>query len=70
MDWIDSKVLVLGLGDTGLSMTRWLARHGARVRVADTRDAPSHPTTGGVYRVDREDDLNWLYSEFGQYRDF
>jgi UDP-N-acetylmuramoylalanine-D-glutamate ligase len=22
------RVLVLGLGDTGLSMTRWLARHG------------------------------------------
>ena len=30
--------LVLGLGDTGLSLTRWLMRHGARVRVADTRD--------------------------------
>ena len=27
----DRKVLVLGLGDTGLSMARWLARHGARV---------------------------------------
>ena len=33
----DRKVLVLGLGDTGLSMARWLARHGARVHVADTR---------------------------------
>lgn len=36
------KVLVLGLGDTGLSMTRWLARHGADVCVADTRDRPPH----------------------------
>lgn len=36
----DRKVLVLGLGDTGLSMTRWLARHGADVRVADTRENP------------------------------
>src|SRR5688572_28778686 len=36
------KVLVLGLGDTGMSMTRWLARHGAEVRVADTRAAPPH----------------------------
>ncbi len=36
------RVLVLGLGDTGLSMTRWLARHGAQVRVADTRAAPPH----------------------------
>lgn len=36
------KVLVLGLGDTGMSMTRWLARQGAVVSVADTRDAPPH----------------------------
>lgn len=36
------KVLVLGLGDTGLSMTRWLVRHGADVCVADTRDRPPH----------------------------
>jgi len=34
------KVLVLGLGDTGLSMAKWLARRGASVRVADTRTAP------------------------------
>ena len=34
------KVVVLGLGDTGLSMARWLARRGASVRVADTRRAP------------------------------
>jgi len=34
------KVLVLGLGDTGLSMAQWLARQGARVRVADTRERP------------------------------
>jgi secreted trypsin-like serine protease len=25
--------------------------------------------TGGVYRVDRADDLNWLYGEFGEYLD-
>jgi UDP-N-acetylmuramoylalanine--D-glutamate ligase len=36
------KVLVLGLGDTGLSMTRWLVRHGAGVRVADSRAEPPH----------------------------
>jgi len=33
---------VLGLGDTGLSMARWLARRGARVSVADSREAPPH----------------------------
>ncbi len=31
---------MLGLGETGLSMTRWLARAGAEVRVADTRPVP------------------------------
>jgi len=36
------KVVVLGLGDTGLSMARWLARRGAVVRVADSRAAPPH----------------------------
>lgn len=36
------KVLVLGLGDTGLSCARWLAAHGAEVSVADTRAAPPH----------------------------
>jgi UDP-N-acetylmuramoylalanine--D-glutamate ligase len=41
-DWNNAKVLVLGLGDTGLSMTRWLARHGARVAVADSRAEPPH----------------------------
>ncbi|HUP93982.1 MAG TPA: UDP-N-acetylmuramoyl-L-alanine--D-glutamate ligase [Burkholderiales bacterium] len=41
-DWKDRKVLVLGLGDTGLSMTRWLAARGARVSVADTRATPPH----------------------------
>jgi UDP-N-acetylmuramoylalanine--D-glutamate ligase len=32
--------VVLGLGQTGLSLVRHLLRHGARVRVADTRPAP------------------------------
>ena len=34
------RVLVLGLGDTGLSVARWVERHGALARVADTRAAP------------------------------
>ena len=36
------KVVVLGLGDTGLSMARWLARRGANVRIADSRREPPH----------------------------
>ncbi|HEY2628269.1 MAG TPA: UDP-N-acetylmuramoyl-L-alanine--D-glutamate ligase [Usitatibacter sp.] len=45
-DWQAKDVLVLGLGDTGLSSIRWLARHGARLRAADTRTAP--PALGTV----------------------
>ena len=33
-------VLVIGLGESGLAMARWLAREGASVRVADSREAP------------------------------
>jgi UDP-N-acetylmuramoylalanine--D-glutamate ligase len=36
----DKQVLVLGLGDTGLSALRWLNAQGARLSVADTRDNP------------------------------
>jgi UDP-N-acetylmuramoylalanine--D-glutamate ligase len=34
------KVLVLGLGDTGLSVVHWVESEGGSVRVADTRSAP------------------------------
>ena len=33
-------VLVLGLGESGLAMTRWCARQGAELRVADSRATP------------------------------
>jgi UDP-N-acetylmuramoylalanine--D-glutamate ligase len=39
-EWQGRSVLVLGLGDTGLSAVRWLARRGSRLRAADTRAAP------------------------------
>jgi UDP-N-acetylmuramoylalanine--D-glutamate ligase len=34
------RILVLGLGDTGLAVAKWAARERASVRVADTRQAP------------------------------
>jgi UDP-N-acetylmuramoylalanine--D-glutamate ligase len=34
------QVLVLGLGESGLAMAAWCARHGAAVRVWDSREAP------------------------------
>ncbi len=36
------RVVVLGLGDTGLSCARWLAARGASVHVTDSRSAPPH----------------------------
>jgi UDP-N-acetylmuramoylalanine--D-glutamate ligase len=45
-EWKGKSVLVLGLGDTGLSVVRALARRGARLRAADTRAAP--PALGEV----------------------
>ena len=35
-----AKVLVLGLGDTGLSVARWVERQGGSARAADSRAAP------------------------------
>ena len=40
MSWAGKKVLVLGAGESGLSMARHLADAGASLRVADTREAP------------------------------
>ena len=34
------RVLVLGLGDSGLSAARWVEREGGKARVADTRSSP------------------------------
>ena len=45
-EWKGKNVLVLGLGDTGLATVRWLAKRGARLRVADTRAAP--PSLGAL----------------------
>ncbi|MET0509493.1 MAG: UDP-N-acetylmuramoyl-L-alanine--D-glutamate ligase [Burkholderiaceae bacterium] len=35
---------VIGLGESGLAMARWLDRHGARVSVLDSRDSPPSAT--------------------------
>lgn len=40
MDLKGKQTLVLGLGESGLAMAKWLAREGARVRVADSRAVP------------------------------
>ena len=40
MSYQGRDAVVLGLGQTGLSLVRYLTRHRARVRVADTRASP------------------------------
>ncbi|MBU3910555.1 MAG: UDP-N-acetylmuramoyl-L-alanine--D-glutamate ligase [Gammaproteobacteria bacterium] len=42
MNLTGKHVLVLGLGESGLAMAQWCTRHGASVRVADTRAAPPY----------------------------
>jgi UDP-N-acetylmuramoylalanine--D-glutamate ligase len=38
---LPSRVLVVGLGETGVAAARWCVRNGSAVRVADTRQAPA-----------------------------
>ncbi len=40
MELRGKRVLVVGLGESGLAMAKWLHRQGAIVRVADSRDNP------------------------------
>jgi UDP-N-acetylmuramoylalanine--D-glutamate ligase len=40
MELKDKRVLVVGLGESGLAMAKWLHRQGALVRVADSRANP------------------------------
>lgn len=40
MNFSGKRVLIVGLGESGLAMARWLVRCGAILRVADTRSAP------------------------------
>ncbi len=67
----DKSVLVLGLGETGLSLVRWMLVHGAKVRVADSRNAPpalatvqaNHPqveTRCGIFRSELLDGIELI----------
>ena len=47
-------VLVLGLGESGLAMARWCARHGCRLRIADTRETPPNLSELAVHNIDAE----------------
>ncbi len=47
-------VLVLGLGESGLAIARWCARHGCRLRIADTREAPPNLAALQAEGIDAE----------------
>ncbi len=49
MELKGKRVLVVGLGESGLAMAKWLHRQGAIVRVADSRDNP--PNVDALQRV-------------------
>lgn len=49
MELRGKRVLVVGLGESGLAMAKWLHRQGALVRVADSRDTP--PNLDALARV-------------------
>ena len=49
MELKGKHVLVVGLGESGLAMAKWLHRQGALVRVADSRDNP--PNVDALQRV-------------------
>ncbi|MFM0052120.1 UDP-N-acetylmuramoyl-L-alanine--D-glutamate ligase [Caballeronia grimmiae] len=47
-------VLVLGLGESGLAMARWCARHGCRLRIADTRENPPNLSELVIHNIDAD----------------
>lgn len=55
METKGKQALVLGLGESGLAMATWLAREGARVRVADSRAVP--PNASALKAVVPDADL-------------
>ena len=47
----DLSILILGLGESGLAMARWCARHGAgQIRVWDSREAMQAYEQSAVFR--------------------
>ena len=49
------NALVLGLGETGLSMARFLSRRGAHVRVADTNAEQEEETQKSGFHCQQQD---------------
>ena len=54
MELKGTRVLVVGLGESGLAMAKWLHRQGAHVRVADSRDNPPNLEALALVAADAE----------------
>jgi UDP-N-acetylmuramoylalanine--D-glutamate ligase len=55
MSFEEKKAVVLGMGETGLSMAKWLSRRGANVRAVDSRATP--PCLEALKRILPQDRL-------------
>jgi UDP-N-acetylmuramoylalanine--D-glutamate ligase len=55
MSFQEKKAVVLGMGETGLSMAKWLSRRGANVRAVDSRPTP--PCLEALKRILPQDRL-------------
>ena len=55
MNFQEKKAVVLGMGETGLSMAKWLSRRGANVRAVDSRATP--PCLEALKRILPQDRL-------------
>src|SRR6476646_228799 len=47
-------LLVLGVGESGLAMARWCARHGCRLKIADTRETPPNLSELALHKIDAD----------------
>ncbi|WP_075794740.1 UDP-N-acetylmuramoyl-L-alanine--D-glutamate ligase [Massilia putida] len=65
MNYDGKTALVLGLGESGLAMALWLARCGARVRVADTRAESSQPAARLAALRAKVPDADFVAGPFG-----
>jgi len=54
MKLADKRFLVVGLGESGLAMAKWLKRQGAAVRVADSRENPPNRAALAAFAPDVE----------------
>ncbi len=72
MNFSDKRILIVGLGESGLAMAKWLTRAGAKLRIADTRTQPDRLSLlpnvaaeaefiGGALTASLLDDIEYVF---------